>query len=75
MLFNRQGKVRLSKYYSTYSQKDRMKMEKEVTHQVLARREKLANFLDWKEQKLVYKRSVSHARSSTLLPLLTFPSH
>lgn len=49
----------MSKYYSTYSQKDRVKLEKEATHLVLARREKLANFLDWKEQKLVYKRFAS----------------
>lgn len=37
MLLNKQGKVRLSKWYSTYNQKQRTKTIKEVTSVVLAR--------------------------------------
>jgi hypothetical protein len=50
---SRQGKVRLAKWYSTYSQKERTRVIKEVTPMVLQRPLKLCNFLDWKNIKLV----------------------
>eukprot|EP00217_Crustomastix_stigmatica_P006601 CAMPEP_0183793816 /NCGR_PEP_ID=MMETSP0803_2-20130417/3458_1 /TAXON_ID=195967 /ORGANISM="Crustomastix stigmata, Strain CCMP3273" /LENGTH=156 /DNA_ID=CAMNT_0026038203 /DNA_START=233 /DNA_END=703 /DNA_ORIENTATION=+ len=59
LLFSRQGKVRLSKYYSPYSQKERTKVHKEVTSQVLARGNKMCNFVEWRQLKLVYKRYAS----------------
>ena len=37
LLFSRQGKVRLSKYYVPYSQKERGKLVKEVTASILSR--------------------------------------
>jgi hypothetical protein len=40
--------VRLAKWYSTYSQKDRARLCKEITPMVLSRPLKLCNFLDWK---------------------------
>lgn len=48
MLMSRQGKVRLTKWYTTYSQKERQKVAKEITPLILARPLKLCNFLDWK---------------------------
>ncbi len=59
MLMSRQGKVRLAKWYSTYSQKERLKVAKEITPLILARPLKLCNFLDWKNLKLIYKRYAS----------------
>ncbi|GMH43366.1 hypothetical protein BSKO_11288 [Bryopsis sp. KO-2023] len=59
LLFSRQGKVRLAKWYSTYTQKERAKVMKETTPLILARPLKLCNFLDWKSLKLVYKRYAS----------------
>ncbi|KAI7837240.1 hypothetical protein COHA_008928 [Chlorella ohadii] len=59
LLLSRQGKVRLAKWYTTLSQKDRAKITKEVTNVVLARPAKLCNFVDWKDQKIVYKRYAS----------------
>eukprot|EP00878_Enallax_costatus_P015507 GHUV01016242.1.p1 GENE.GHUV01016242.1~~GHUV01016242.1.p1 ORF type:complete len:149 (+),score=33.19 GHUV01016242.1:418-864(+) len=56
---SRQGKVRLAKWYSTYSQKERARVVKETTPLVLARPLKLCNFVDWKNLKLVYKRYAS----------------
>jgi hypothetical protein len=53
------GKVRLAKWYSTYSQKERARVIKETTPLVLARPLKLCNFLDWKGLKLIYKRYAS----------------
>eukprot|EP00878_Enallax_costatus_P004618 GHUV01004863.1.p1 GENE.GHUV01004863.1~~GHUV01004863.1.p1 ORF type:complete len:156 (+),score=35.04 GHUV01004863.1:236-703(+) len=59
ILMSRQGKVRLAKWYSTYSQKERARVVKETTPLVLARPLKLCNFVDWKNLKLVYKRYAS----------------
>lgn len=59
LLLSRQGKVRLAKWYTTLSQKDRAKITKEVSNVVLARPAKLCNFVDWKDQKIVYKRYAS----------------
>ena len=59
LLLSRQGKVRLAKWYTTLSQKERAKITKEVTSVVLARAPKLCNFVDWKDQKIVYKRYAS----------------
>jgi AP-1 complex subunit sigma 1/2 len=59
ILMSRQGKVRLAKWYSTYNQKERAKVVKEVTPMILGRPLKLCNFLDWKNIKLVYKRYAS----------------
>ncbi len=54
-----QGKVRLAKWYTTMSQKDRAKIVREITPMVITRPLKLCNFLDWKDMKLVYKRYAS----------------
>jgi hypothetical protein len=59
LLLSRQGKVRLAKWYTTLSQKERAKITKEVANVVLARPAKLCNFVDWKDQKIVYKRYAS----------------
>eukprot|EP00775_Hariotina_reticulata_P013140 gene13140-13270_t len=59
ILMSRQGKVRLAKWYSTYTQKERARVVKETTPLVLSRPLKLCNFVDWKNLKLVYKRYAS----------------
>lgn len=59
ILLSRQGKVRLAKWYTTLSQKERTKIIKEVTPAVLARAPKLCNFVDYKDAKLVYRRYAS----------------
>ena len=52
LLLSRQGKVRLSKWYTTLTQKERAKIIREITPMVLARPIKLCNFLDWKDNKV-----------------------
>jgi len=59
LLLSRQGKVRLAKWYTTLSQKDRAKIIKEVTPVVLSRAPKLCNFVDWRDAKIVYRRYAS----------------
>ena len=59
LLFSRQGNVRLSKYYKPYSQKERAKLVKEVTSQILSRPSKLCNVVEHRNLKLIYKRYAS----------------
>ncbi|KAH7529248.1 hypothetical protein FEM48_Zijuj05G0164400 [Ziziphus jujuba var. spinosa] len=68
LLISRQGKVRLTKWYSPYSQKERtkpsvcMSFEKvirELSGVILTRGPKLCNFVEWRGYKVVYKRYAS----------------
>lgn len=59
-LINRQGKIRLTKWYShSYSTAERQRFLKEINNIVLTRSTKVCNFLDWKEFKIVYKKYAS----------------
>ena len=59
LLLSRQGKVRLAKWYTTTTQKERARVIKDVTPMVLSRPAKACNFIDWKDMKLVYRRYAS----------------
>ncbi|KAL0638585.1 hypothetical protein Q9L58_002311 [Maublancomyces gigas] len=59
ILLSRQGKVRLSKWFTTLSPKERSKIVREVTQLVLARRTRMCNFLEYKDAKVVYRRYAS----------------
>ncbi|KAK2377517.1 AP-4 complex subunit sigma [Trifolium repens] len=56
---SRQGKVRLTKWYSPYSQKERSKVIRELSGLVISRGPKLCNFVEWRGLKVVYKRYAS----------------
>ncbi|GAO47437.1 hypothetical protein G7K_1645-t1 [Saitoella complicata NRRL Y-17804] len=59
LLVSRQGKVRLAKWFTTLSTKDKAKIVKDVTQLVLSRRTKMCNFLEYKDSKIVYRRYAS----------------
>ncbi|XP_043708075.1 AP-1 complex subunit sigma-2-like [Telopea speciosissima] len=59
LLISRQGKVRLTKWYSLYSQKERSKVLRELSGDILSRGPKLCNFVEWRGYKVVYKRYAS----------------
>ncbi|KAF7831516.1 AP-1 complex subunit sigma-1-like [Senna tora] len=59
ILISRQGKVRLTKWYSPYSQRERSKVLRELSGQILPRTPKLCNFVEWRGLKVVYKRYAS----------------
>ncbi|PON29282.1 hypothetical protein TGAM01_v201531 [Trichoderma gamsii] len=59
ILLSRQGKVRLAKWFTTLSPKDKAKIVKDVSQLVLARRTRMCNFLEYKETKIVYRRYAS----------------
>ena len=59
-LINRQGKIRLTKWYSqNLSLNDRQKYLREIINIVLTRSAKACNFLEWNDYKIVYKRYAS----------------
>ncbi|KAF8847776.1 Adaptor protein complex sigma subunit [Acephala macrosclerotiorum] len=48
ILLSRQGKVRLAKWFTTLSPKEKAKIIKDVSQLVLARRTRMCNFLEYK---------------------------
>ncbi|XP_017429925.1 AP-1 complex subunit sigma-1 [Vigna angularis] len=59
ILISRQGKVRLTKWYSPYSQKERSKIIRELNGLIISRAPKLCNFVEWRGFTVVYKRYAS----------------
>ena len=56
LLFSRQGKLRLQKWYQAYPDKTKKKITRELIANILSRKQKMSSFLEWKESKIVYKR-------------------
>eukprot|EP00124_Ichthyophonus_hoferi_P002257 Ihof_evm3s147 gene=Ihof_evmTU3s147 len=59
LLFSRVGKIRLQKWYETYSQKDKKRLMREMTTLLLNRKPRMCSFIEYKGQKIVYKRYAS----------------
>ncbi|XP_016389767.1 AP-1 complex subunit sigma-3a isoform X2 [Sinocyclocheilus rhinocerous] len=59
LLFSRQGKLRLQKWFTAFSDRDKKKIIRDVTQMVLARPPKSCNFLQWRDLKIVYRRYAS----------------
>ncbi|CAJ0577278.1 unnamed protein product, partial [Mesorhabditis spiculigera] len=60
LLFSRQGKLRLQKWYSPYLDKQKKKICRELITQILARKPKMCAFLEYSSNmKVVYKRYAS----------------
>ncbi|CAJ1066067.1 AP-1 complex subunit sigma-3a [Xyrichtys novacula] len=59
LLFSRQGKLRLQKWFKTYTDREKKKVIRDMTMLVLARPPRSCNFLQWRDLKIVYKRYAS----------------
>uniref|UniRef100_A0AAY5KJZ2 AP-1 complex subunit sigma-2 n=1 Tax=Esox lucius TaxID=8010 RepID=A0AAY5KJZ2_ESOLU len=59
LLFSRQGKLRLQKWYVPQADKEKKKITRELVQTVLARKPKMCSFLEWRDLKVVYKRYAS----------------
>jgi len=59
LLFNKAGKVRIAKWYSPASQKEKQSTAKEVIRLVLRRPANHCQFVEWKDSKIVYTRYAS----------------
>ena len=59
MLINRQGKIRLLKWYGVKDVQDKIKYMREIALLVIGRSSRLCNFLEYGEYKIIYKRYAS----------------
>lgn len=59
LLVSRQGKIRLTKWYALLTNKDKARIVKDVSQQVLLRKSKQCNVLEYKEHKVLYRRYAS----------------
>eukprot|EP00300_Choanocystis_sp_HF-7_P022028 c21151_g1_i1.p1 GENE.c21151_g1_i1~~c21151_g1_i1.p1 ORF type:complete len:152 (-),score=39.09 c21151_g1_i1:53-481(-) len=56
MLQNRQGKTRLAKYYHTYNDEEKHKLQQEVHRLVTTREARFTNFVEFRTGKIIYRR-------------------
>uniref|UniRef100_A0A8D3BG56 WD repeat and FYVE domain containing 1 n=1 Tax=Scophthalmus maximus TaxID=52904 RepID=A0A8D3BG56_SCOMX len=59
LLFSRQGKLRLQKWFTPVTDREKKKVIRDMTAMVLARPARSSNFLQWRDLKIVYKRYAS----------------
>ncbi|XP_078065012.1 AP-1 complex subunit sigma-3-like isoform X2 [Mustelus asterias] len=59
LLFSRQGKLRLQKWYTTMPDKEKKKITRELIQIVLTRQPRMCSFVEWRDLKLIYKRFAS----------------
>lgn len=56
LLQNRQGRTRLSKYYSPFAHAEKHQLESEVHKLITKRDPKYTNFIEFRKYKIVYRR-------------------
>ena len=59
LLFSKQSKIRLSKYYVLTNQKTRKRIERDVMNAIIPRPAKSCNVVEYKDVKLVYRKYAS----------------
>ncbi|KAJ7706440.1 Adaptor protein complex sigma subunit [Mycena rosella] len=59
LLFSRQGKLRLAKWFNTLNSKVKARIVQDLTQQVLARRPRMCNVLEYKDTRVIYRRYAS----------------
>ena len=52
LLFSRQGKLRLQKWYNPITQKEKRRTTRELITMILARKPKMCSFLEYRDQKV-----------------------
>ncbi|KAK2912827.1 AP-1 complex subunit sigma-3a [Channa argus] len=59
LLFSRQGKLRLQKWFTPVTDREKKKVIRDMMMLVLGRQPRSCNFLQWRDLKIVYKRYAS----------------
>lgn len=59
LLQNRQGKTRISRYFSSFEHEEKQQLESEVHKIITTRDKKCANFVEFRNYKLIYRRYAS----------------
>lgn len=71
LLFSRQGKLRLQKWYVAHPDKLKKKITRELITTILARKPKMSSFLEWKDVKVVYKRYIIDKRYILIISMFS----
>ncbi|XP_064159421.1 AP-1 complex subunit sigma-3a isoform X2 [Anguilla rostrata] len=59
LLFSRQGKLRLQKWFTPLTDREKKKIIRDMITMVIPRVPRSCNFLHWRDMKIVYKRYAS----------------
>lgn len=59
VLASRQGKIRLTKWYYSYTASEKEKILKDLAPLVLSRKAKMCNIMEYSDHKVVYRRYAS----------------
>jgi hypothetical protein len=59
ILMSRQGKIRLSEFFSSYTESEKRRIVRDITADVLPRQAKMCNIIEKGEYKFVYRRYAS----------------
>uniref|UniRef100_H2TLR2 AP complex subunit sigma n=1 Tax=Takifugu rubripes TaxID=31033 RepID=H2TLR2_TAKRU len=59
LLFSRQGKLRLQKWFTPLTEREKKKVTRDMMMLVLGRPPRSSNFLQWRDMKIVYRRYAS----------------
>ncbi|CAG06393.1 unnamed protein product, partial [Tetraodon nigroviridis] len=59
LLFSRQGKLRLQKWFAPLSEREKKKVTRDMMVLVLGRPPRSCSFLQWRDLKIVYRRYAS----------------
>ena len=59
LVFSRLGKIRLRRHWKTVPLAEKVKIASDVMNLVLPRAKSASNFIEWKDQRLVYRRYAS----------------
>ncbi|KAF3858342.1 hypothetical protein F7725_011543 [Dissostichus mawsoni] len=57
LLFSRQGKLRLQKWFTPMTEREKKKITRDMTTMVLSRQPRSCNFLHWKDLKIIYREN------------------
>mmetsp|Transcript_5078 Transcript_5078/g.6567 ORF Transcript_5078/g.6567 Transcript_5078/m.6567 type:complete len:196 (-) Transcript_5078:140-727(-) len=59
ILMSRQGKIRLSEFFSSYTESEKRRMIRDITSDVLPRQPKMCNIIEKEGYKFIYRRYAS----------------
>ncbi len=59
ILMSRQGKIRLSEFFSSYNESEKRRIIRDIAADVLPRQAKMCNIIEKGEYKFVYRRYAS----------------
>lgn len=56
LLANKQGKVRLSRWFTSISDEEKLNIEREMYRTIIMRDTKFSNFIEYRNYKIIYKK-------------------